>query len=724
MRFRAFYKKFFEDMGDFFKTVATRFIKDFRGLNARTKKRINIVLLWILALLILLNPIASPFFTSINHQEFFAYHIGDVIKGLTGGVFGQGKQEYYLSTGTYEDQTNGVLFGAAKGKNLILIQVESLQNIMINATYNEQELTPNLNQLIKEQGSLYFDHYYQQLGSGNTSDSEFVTNNSYLGSIESYTYQLYKDNYFKGLPSMLKEQGYHTAVFHGFNKKFWNREAIYPNLGFDTFINSDVFKNDNLIGIGGGNIVGISDAAFFEQSIEILKTMQQPFYSFLITLSSHHPFKLPEELSGVALMKEDQGTLFGDYINSVHYADQSLGLFLKQLKENGLYENSVIALYGDHFGLPPTDEDVKTQVSKFLGYDYKLNTAMNIPLIIHLPGSEVNETRSLAAGQVDFLPTISYLLGLEKLDTLYLGQNLLTAKSGFVCEQTHLLKGSFIKDDIVFEMSRDGVFSHSKAWRVDDNTRVDVTPYENDYLKAKQLVELSDFYLKNDVLRKSLLEGLTMDQILGGTVSETKKPECVYIAEKEAFQDSSPLSTIVQSEEDVCLLATPSSNWENEDQSKVFFMDLIAYMQQHKNVRALINLDEEAISMLRYFKNDQLDLEDDDAVALRKDVISRLIPVLHSFDLYTKTEYEGFQDVVVVLEENRYSIPEIKDFLDQNHPWALAVDVRNQKDKSLAYALKRKGNYVYGYGDTLSCYDGETLKEVGFDGFIIKSVQE
>ncbi|WP_324824250.1 LTA synthase family protein [Sinanaerobacter sp. ZZT-01] len=678
--------------------------------------------IWVLALLILTNPIASPLFTSIDNQEFFSYHIRDLLQGLTGGVFGQEKQDYYLATGTYENQIDGPLFGAAKGKNLILIQVEALQNIMINASYNGQELTPNLNQLIKEQGSLYFDHYYQQLGSGNTSDSEFVTNNSYLGSIESYTYQLYEDNYFKGLPWILKEQGYQTAVFHGYNKTFWNRESIYPKLGFDTFINSDVLKNDNIIGIGGGNITGISDAAFFQQSTEILKTMQQPFYSFLITLSSHHPFKLPSELSQITLAEEDKDTLFGDYINSVCYADQCLGMFLDSLKENGLYDNSVIALYGDHFGLPQTDADVQAQVSKFLGYDYKLNHMMNIPLIIHLPNSDVNETLSITAGESDFLPTISYLLGLEHLDTLYLGQNLLTAKSGFVFEQTHLLKGSFINDDIVFEMSRDGVFSHSKAWRLDDGSEVDVSPYETESLRAKKLIELSDFYLKNDVLRKALLQGLNIDEIVNGTVAETEKPEFVYTATAKDIKEDSELDKIVKSGDEVTILVTPSADWQEADASKVFFMDLINYLQENKNLKALMNLDEDAISMLRYLKNDQLDTGDNDAVAARKEVVSRLIPVLHSFDLYTKTEYEGFKDVMVTLKKNSYTIPEVKDFLEQNKPWAVAINVDDANEENLAYVLKRKSEFVYGYGSSAG-HDETSLKNIGFDGFIVKPVQ-
>lgn len=403
------------------------------SLPKEIKHVIKIAVIWIFVLVLVLNPFNSSFIMSLNNQEFFSYHIKDIIETLSAPKTTD-STEYHLATGTYESTKDGDHFGIAKDKNLIVIQMESIQNMLIGRLYNGQEITPNLNRLIREQGTIYFDNIYQQIGSGNTSDAEFAINNSMLGSIESFTYQLYEDNYFHGLPWVLKDAGYQTAVFHGYDKTFWNREKIYPVLGFDTFINSDKLINDKIEGIGGGNIVGISDQAFFNQSIEYLEKMDKaanPFYSFLITLSCHHPFRLPDSLKGLDLLPQDEDNIIGNYLNAAHYADQSLGEFLELLKEKGLYDNSVVALYGDHFGLSNSDRGISERVTELLGYEYDYDVMLNIPLIIHIPGYEGNETVSTSGGQLDFMPTICYLLGLEELNTLYLGQNLLTAKKRF-----------------------------------------------------------------------------------------------------------------------------------------------------------------------------------------------------------------------------------------------------------------------------------------------------
>ena len=99
---------------------------------------------------------------------------------------------------------------------------------------------------------------------------------------------------------------------------------------------------------------------------------------------------------------------------------------VEELKDEGLYENSIICIYGDHYGLSCTDPEIKKMMTDIMGEDYNYKWHFNIPLIINIPGSGVNETISTAGGQLDFLPTVAYLLGMESLDTIYLGQNLNT----------------------------------------------------------------------------------------------------------------------------------------------------------------------------------------------------------------------------------------------------------------------------------------------------------
>ena len=375
---------------------------------------------------------------------------------------------------TYRTEKDGPLFGVAEGRNLIVIQLESFQNFVINAEYNGQEITPNLNEIIKGD-TIYFDRYYQQIGSGNTSDAELATNNSIYGSLSSYSYKLFAHNYFRGLPVLLSEKGYDTAVFHAHEERdFWNREEAYKTQGFDTFYGgiggSDIGQYDMTEWMGWG----LTDTEFFKQSMKYLKELSQPFYSFIITLSNHHPYLMLDHYRFIDLLPEDEGTIFGNYISSAAYTDYAIGQLMQLLKEGGLYENSIIALYGDHLGLPLNDEEICNSMSRFLGKDYDYDTMMNVPLIITIPGAdkEINQTISISGGHLD-LPTIAYLMGFETLDTIYLGHNLLTIDSGFVAEQTYMTKGSFFQDDIVYEMSRDGVFKNGSMESKDRNSGAD-----------------------------------------------------------------------------------------------------------------------------------------------------------------------------------------------------------------------------------------------------------
>ena len=492
-----------------------------------------------LVFFMLLNPVGSNLVASVSAQELMTYHLRDLT-----GISDSGSQEpYYIATGTYETTLPGAdgseteengetlqenssaqgrenLFGAAKGRNLIVIQLEAFQNFAINREYEGQELTPFLNSLVNEQESVYFDHYYYQVGSGNTSDAEFATNNSILGTMSSYTYTLYQQNYFRGLPVLLKEQGYETAAMHAYEKTFWNRENIYPSLGFDHFFDSDYYEDDE--DYTGWSVVATNDKSFYHQSIDAMKTMKEPFYSFMITLSGHHPFEQKEEDCRLKLKDPVKGTIVGDYLNSVRYADEALEGFFDELKEEGLYENSIICIYGDHYGLSCTDPEIKKIMTDLIGEDYNYKWHFNIPLIINIPGSGVSETISTAGGQLDFLPTVAYLLGMETLDTIYLGQNLITADEGFAAIQQFLPKGSFIDDDVVFRASDDGVFSNGTAWEADSGEKTSIEGLEEESGRSSQYADLSEFYLKYDVLDKVLNENMSIDEILSGMDSKGK----------------------------------------------------------------------------------------------------------------------------------------------------------------------------------------------------------
>ena len=480
-------------------------------------KALQVFAACLLVMFMVVNPLGLDLVSSVSARELGAYHVRDLL-GISDA--GDSEQPYYISTGTYEESLDGDLFGAAEGRNLIVIQLEAFQNFAVNLEYNGQELTPFLNSLIGDGETVYFDHYYYQVGSGNTSDAEFATNNSILGTMDSYTYTLYTQNYFRGLPVLLKERGYETAAMHAYEKTFWNRENMYPSLGFDHFFNSDYYEEDE--DYTGWSVVSVNDENFYSQSVEAMKTLSEPFYSFMITLSGHHPYQQKEEDCHIRLRPSEEGTTVGDYLNTVRYVDEALEQFFEELKESGLYENSIICIYGDHYGLSCTDPEIKELMTDILGEEYGYKWHFNIPLIINIPGSGVSETIHTAGGQLDFMPTVAYLLGIEKLDTIYLGQNLFTAKQGFAAIQQFLSEGSFISDDVVFSYSGDGVYGNSQAWDTESGERTDISGHEEEALKSKQYASLSEFYLKYDVLDKALRKGMSVDEILSGLESQGK----------------------------------------------------------------------------------------------------------------------------------------------------------------------------------------------------------
>lgn len=391
-------------------------------------------------------------------NELYCYHTYDLVRTLRNSV---SEREVDKSLYTVHADTDSEYYGIAEGRNLIMIQVEALQNFVIGAEYHGQVITPNLNALIGKD-SLYFNNYYYQIGGGNTCDAEFAVNNSLFGPENQAGYVQYTYNDYNGLPWLLKQNGYSGAyAYHGYYGNFWNREEAYVNQGFDNFMSLEDYEQTDMFPMG------ISDRELFTQAMDSLKSYEEPFYSFFITVSSHHPYAIPLKDRAISLLPEDEATLFGLYLQAVNYVDRVIGEFIEMLKEAGLYDNSVLVIYGDHYALTNTDYRISSQVSDMIGRSYTIFDVFNVPLIIHVPGMDRAETIETAGGHIDVMPTVLCLLGLENNKTVMFGQNLIEAESGLVCEQTHVAIGSFISDDLFFKKPYNNIEANYSVYRKD-----------------------------------------------------------------------------------------------------------------------------------------------------------------------------------------------------------------------------------------------------------------
>jgi len=379
--------------------------------------------------------------------------------------------------------------GVAKDSNLIVVQVEAMQNFVIGLEVNGQTITPYLNELAQQ--SLYFPNIFQQIAEGNTSDAEYLMNTgSYPNAAQSTSKQLTGKKAYS-LPRLLEQHGYESYTFHVNDVTFWNRNEMYPALGFTRYYDKPSFENDEF------NSWGASDEQLFKvalQKMTELDQRNQPFYAQMVTVSSHHPFKIPEQYQQLELPEELVDTQLGHYLQAMRYVDQQLKSFMEQLETSGLLEKSVVMIYGDHFGLQPKD-NAASWVSEQLGIAYHDTVSrMNIPLFIKAPGIE-GERIEQVGGQIDMLPTVLNLLGITEQGTelIMFGSDLLNTITNIVGVRYYLPTGSFFNDEVLFVPGQS--FKDGQAISFETLQPVELTAdMEKDYHYIMEIMSLSDLY--------------------------------------------------------------------------------------------------------------------------------------------------------------------------------------------------------------------------------------
>ncbi|MEJ0021988.1 MAG: LTA synthase family protein [Candidatus Doudnabacteria bacterium] len=388
-------------------------------------------------------------------------------------------------------------FGIAKGRNLIVIQVESLENWPINGTVGGQEITPNLNKIAAT--GMYFNNYYSQIAEGNTADAEFSTMDSLYPLPDSVVFITHAQNQLAALPYLLKNNGYTTAVMHGDVATFWNRSNIYPSIGYQKVFTQADYKQSRPIGFDG-----LGDEDFFEQSLPKLQSLKQPFMATAITLSSHTPFNIPEDLqtldipagsTAVSGSTSDDGSLDldatrTDYLESVHYADSAIGKFIDGLKADGLYDNSVIVIYGDHNAFIDTADSAANQV----------------PMILLAPGLPLNGINSDPASHLDLYPTLANLLGMPAPKTA-LGQDLFNTADP-VATQRNIITGSIkfiVSKDKKYTATSDTEFGNGTCQQLPDGKVLAVSDCEQLFKREKNKIKVSDIVVRYNQLQ--LLSG-------------------------------------------------------------------------------------------------------------------------------------------------------------------------------------------------------------------------
>ena len=452
----------------------------------------------------------------------YVYQIDDFIQSLTpkiNSLFGHDsslkKVTEFYEENKYQEITNEYT-NIFAGKNVLVIHAESMQTFAMNLSFNSQEVTPNLNKLSKE--GIFFSNFYSQVGVGTSSDAEFTFNTSLMPSTRGTVFVNYFDREYISTPKLLKEKGYYTFSMHANTGEFWNRNTMHKNLGYDNFYSKDSYIIDEKIGLG------LSDKSFFSQSItkikEIKETENKPYYGLLITLTNHTPFsdlELMDEFPTTIDVSINNQTITRDYLNnttmgnylrSVHYADQAIGDFIENLDKEGLLENTVIIIYGDHdarldydeynllYNYDPINDTIKTEEDAdyfpYNNYIYKLD--QKVPFIIWTKDKTFNLEIDTPMGMIDVLPTIGNMLGIHS--NYQMGKDVFNIKDKD--NIVSFIDGSFLTSKVYYNAPKGEIYS------------INNEPITEDYIKKRidyssKLIEIS-----NDIISYDLIKELKM----------------------------------------------------------------------------------------------------------------------------------------------------------------------------------------------------------------------
>ena len=206
-----------------------------------------------------------------------------------------------------------------------------------------------------------------------------------------YINSIYSSNKITSIPEILKKYGYRTAFFHGGKNGTLNMDNYAIKAGFENYYGKNEYNNDKDF----DKTWGIFDHKFLNYFSKQLDTIRQPFFTTIFTLSSHHPYTLPEDY------KKQNSISENNVIESVKYSDWALGDFFKQAQNKEWFNNTVFIITADH-SANQRDGYFTTVLGRYL-----------IPVIVYSPTVKIPKIEKPFVQQIDILPTVMDLLNIN-----------------------------------------------------------------------------------------------------------------------------------------------------------------------------------------------------------------------------------------------------------------------------------------------------------------------
>ena len=457
----------------------------------------------------------------------YIYQANDVVTSLQpkiNSLFGYDKamkefKDYYKDAPeTAQANQYSSIF---EGKNVLVIHAESIQKNLFDLEFNGEQVVPNFKRIANE--GMYFSNYYSQVSVGTSSDAELTFNTSLLPTQSGTAFVSYFDRTYNAIPKMMSNKGYYTFSMHANNGNFWNRRNMYEHLGYQEFFSKESYEVDkeNVVGLG------LNDKEFFKQSVEKLKKIDSEndkWYGLMIMLSNHTPFSDTDKYgefdlsSKTTITKEDgskeevtypymEDTKLGNYFKSAHYADSAFGELIENLDNNGLLDDTVLVIYGDHDARiskkeynylynydKETGEMYDEDDPRYKEYDsYQYELGRKVPFIIwtkDMKETNLNMEVTDVMGMYDAMPTLGNMLGFY--NKYQLGHDIFNVKSNNIVVFPN---GNWVTNRIYYNSQKEEYLSL-------DGSAISEEEIKNNNEKSSKMLDVSNNIIVYDLLAK------------------------------------------------------------------------------------------------------------------------------------------------------------------------------------------------------------------------------
>ncbi|MBE6160707.1 MAG: hypothetical protein E7158_00595 [Firmicutes bacterium] len=304
--------------------------------------------------------------------------------------------------------------GMFEGKNLIVVMMESVNNIIL-----DEEYYPNFAKIYKN--GWYWENSYSPRNSCSTGNNEMTGMISLYSIYRSCTANVYmKNKYEESIFGLFNKANYSTTSYHNYTEKYYYRSTIHKNMGSGKYYGVD----DLEIPWNAEYKEWPSDVTLMDKSSEIF-TQDSPFMAWVTTVSPHQPYYSDSELSKMYydyFSDTNYPSNVKRYMSKLKVLDDSLGELLDILEKKGILDDTVIVLYADHYPYGLSN----AELSKVLGNEINTNNEVDrTPFVIYNPSLEPR-VFSEYTSYANIVPTIANLFNLDYDPRLYIGTDLLS----------------------------------------------------------------------------------------------------------------------------------------------------------------------------------------------------------------------------------------------------------------------------------------------------------